>query len=63
MAMANRTTPPSPDTRPGRNPGYAEPQPRDKGDAQQREPRTPPDPEDGGLQQDRDPAPDPDHPQ
>ena len=53
-----KQAPPSPDTRPGKNPGYAEPQPRDREDARDgAKPR--PDPEDGGLAPDRghDPAP------
>ena len=52
MAGRDKTAPPAPDTKPGRNPGYAEPQPRDREDA-----RTPArkrrNPDEGGL--DRDP--------
>lgn len=43
------TAPPAPDPKPGRNPGYAEPQPRDGHEARQPDPRKPPDPDAGGL--------------
>ena len=46
----SKTTPASADPEAGHNPGYAETQPRDKGDTEQREPgprRMTPD--DGGL--------------
>ena len=49
----HRTTPAAPDPAPGRNPGYAEPNPRDRGDARDPRPRKPPDPDAGGL--DREP--------
>jgi len=54
--MARKTTPPAPDPRPGREPGYPEAEPRDREDARQPHPKKPPDPDDGGL--DRDPPPD-----
>jgi hypothetical protein len=54
--MAGKTAPPSPDPKPGRNPGYAEPQPRDRGDAQQA-PKPDKDPEEGGLEREPDPQP------
>lgn len=41
--------PDAPDADPGRQPGYAEPQPRDGSDARQPDPRKPPDPDAGGL--------------
>jgi hypothetical protein len=53
--MSRKTAPPAPDPKSGRNPGYAEPQPRDRGDAQQA-PEPAPEPEEGGLE--RDPEPD-----
>lgn len=34
MTGRDKTAPPAPDPKPGRNPGYAEPQPRDREDAQ-----------------------------
>ena len=49
MAKPGKTTPPAADPKPGRNPGYAEPQPRDGSDARQPDPRKPPDPDAGGL--------------
>ncbi len=56
----DHTTPPSPDPKAGHNPGYAEPQPRDKTDAQQQGGKKDhaPRPDDGGL--DRRPESDPD---
>lgn len=55
--MPDKTAPPAPRTRPGTNPGYAEPQPRDKGDAQQPEPRKPRNPDEGGLGREPDAGP------
>jgi hypothetical protein len=49
MTTPDKTTPPAADPRPARNPGYAEPQPRDGGDARQPDPRKPPNPDAGGL--------------
>lgn len=58
--MTGRTTPPSTDPKPGRNPGYAEPQPRDRDDVRRPEPSKPGNPDDGGLgrkpETDSDPA-------
>lgn len=52
----DKTPPPSADPRPGRNPGYAEPQPRTPGQA--RDPAgSQPDREEGGLH--RQPGTDP----
>jgi len=59
MTTPNKTTPPSPEPKPGRNPGYAEPQPRDPGDARKPDPRKPPNPDEGGLGRDPDSTPDP----
>ena len=53
-----RTTPPAPDPRPGKNPGYAEPQPRDKQDAQRPDPPKPVHPDTGGMERDADADPD-----
>ena len=59
--MSDRTAPPPPatDPRPGRNRGYAEPQPRDAGEARQRHPAPPCNPDEGGMTRDpdADPAP------
>ena len=52
--MPGKSTPPSPDPKAGRSPGYAEPQPRDRGDAQ-RPPEPAEDPEEGGLDREADP--------
>lgn len=52
--MSDRTTPPAADPKPGQNPGYPEPQPRDKGDAQQPAPRKPRNPDEGGMARDPD---------
>ena len=41
--------PGTPDAKPGRRSGYAEPQPRDGGDARQPGPPKPPNPDVGGL--------------
>ena len=49
MGKSGKTTPPAADPRSGRNPGYAEPQPRDGNEARQPDPRKPPDPDAGGL--------------
>ncbi len=51
-----KTTPPAPDPRRGRNPGYAEPQPRDKDDAQRPPAPEKRNPDEGGLDRDPDPA-------
>jgi hypothetical protein len=59
MTRSGKTAPPAPDPKPGRNPGYAEPLPRDKEDAEQPHPRHMPDPDAGGLQRDPAPTPDP----
>ena len=58
VAGPDKTTPPAADPRPGRNPGYPEPQPRDPDDARQPDPRKPRNPDEGGLGRDPDPAPD-----
>jgi hypothetical protein len=58
--MPDKTAPPAPDPKPGRNPGYSEPQPRDGEDARQPHPRKPRNPDDGGLRRDPDEDPSPD---
>jgi len=57
VAGADKQPPRGPDGKPGRAPGYPEPQPRDREDAH-RPQRKPPPPDEGGL--DRKPAPSPD---
>ena len=63
MAAADKTSgktaPPAPDPQAGHNPGYAEPQPRDKHDARQPDPKKPCNPDEGGMQRDPDNAADP----
>ena len=49
MSDRAKTTPPSADPKPGRNPGYAENRPRDREDAQQPVPCQTPNPDRGGL--------------
>ena len=59
MGSPGKSTPPSPDPKPGRNPGYSEPQPRDPEDARQPDPRKPPNPDEGGLGRKPESDPDP----
>jgi hypothetical protein len=50
MADRDKAAPPGrPDPKAGRNPGYAEPQPRDRKDARQPAPKKRKAPDDGGL--------------
>ncbi len=49
MSGDKKRTPGTVDPRPGRNPGYPEPQPQDGEDAQRPKKRKP-DPDEGGLQ-------------
>ena len=49
MTRSGKTTPPASDPRPGHNPGYPEPKPRDREDAQQPHAERKPDPDEGGL--------------
>lgn len=51
-----KTAPPAPDPRPEKHPGYSEPQPRDKEDAQQPVPCKSPNPDEGGMERDPDAA-------
>lgn len=59
MGKPDKTAPPSPDPKSGHNPGYAEPQPRDREDAQKPDPREKPNPDEGGLDRDATTDPDP----
>lgn len=53
MAGPDKKAPPAPDPKPGRNPGYAEPHPRDREDAHQpKPPPRPAQPGEEGLQRD-----------
>jgi hypothetical protein len=54
MSVPTKTTPPAPDPAVDDNPGYAEAQPRDAGDARSPHPEHLRNPDDGGL--DREPA-------
>lgn len=51
MVAREKSAPPAPDPKPGRNPGYAEPQPRDREDAQ-RPAKKRRNPDEGGLGRD-----------
>ncbi|MGH8074634.1 MAG: hypothetical protein ACREO4_11270 [Lysobacter sp.] len=53
----DKSAPPAPDSKAGENPGYAEPEPRDKDDARQPHPRKKPNPDEGGME--REPERDP----
>ncbi len=57
MPRQRKDTPPAPDPKRGRNPGYAEPQPRDKGDARQRPEPKSRNPDEGELERDPDGQP------
>ena len=59
MAKTDNPAPPAADPRRGRNPGYAENQPRDRGDAQQPAAPSQPNPDEPGIRRDPDPPPDP----
>ncbi|MDQ3268863.1 MAG: hypothetical protein M3Q11_01490 [Pseudomonadota bacterium] len=50
--MPDKTAPPAPDPHSGKNPGYAESQPRDKRDVKIDNPRPQPNPDDGGVNRD-----------
>jgi len=50
MANEKNTTPPPTDPRPGHNPGYAEPQPRNGVEARRPDPSKPPNPDAGGME-------------
>jgi hypothetical protein len=53
------STPPAADPRAGRNPGYAETQPRDREDAQKKGPRPGHQPDEPGIERDTTEQPDP----
>lgn len=59
MTAHEKTTPPAPDPKSGHNPGYAEPQPRDREDARQPAPAPRPSPDEPGIARDPDAQPDP----
>jgi len=51
----DRTTTPAADPHPGRNPGYAETQPRDRRDVTRPAPKPAPSPDEPGMTRDPDP--------
>lgn len=53
----HKDTPPAPDPKRGRNPGYAEPQPRDEGDARQPPEPNSRNPDERGPERDTDSEP------
>jgi hypothetical protein len=55
MTPTDKRAPPAPDPRPGHNPGYAEPKPRDRDDAKRPPPDHPDDRDDNNR--DREQAP------
>jgi hypothetical protein len=57
MTKRDRTTPPAADPRSGRNPGYAETRPRDRGDVTRPAPEPAPSPDEPGMTRDPDPSP------
>ena len=58
MSMRRKKdTPPAPDPEHGRNPGYAEPQPRDKDDARQPPEPKSRNPDEGSVERDPDRQP------
>ena len=59
MSPTQKDTPPAADPRAGRNPGYAETHPRDKGDAQQKAPKPGNQPDEPGIDRDTDEQADP----
>lgn len=59
MPKRDKTTPPIADPKRGRNPGYAEKQPRDREDAQQPASPSRPSPDEPGIGHDPDAQPDP----
>lgn len=59
MADPKRTTPPAADPRAGRNPGYAENNPRDKEDAHAKAPKPGNQPDEPGIDRDTDEQADP----
>jgi len=58
MSKSGKTAPPASDPKPGRNPGYAETEPRDREDAHEPKRRKEPHPDDGGLDRKTGPEPD-----
>ena len=62
MPQSGKSAPPAADPKPGRNPGYAETEPRDHGDAHYPKRRDKPNPDEGGLDRDAETGPEPDEP-
>lgn len=60
MQQSGKTTPPASDPKSGRNPGYAETEPRDREDAHHPKRREKPNPDDGGLDREAESGPEPD---
>jgi hypothetical protein len=60
MARSGKTAPPAPDPRPGHNPGYSEPRPRDREDAHYPPRREKPNPDEGGMDREPETGPEPD---
>ncbi|HSR64894.1 MAG TPA: hypothetical protein VLM17_04730 [Xanthomonadaceae bacterium] len=60
MGKRDEGRPPAPDPRRGKNPGYAEPRPKNREEARQPVARKPaPSPDEPGMRRDPDPPPDP----
>jgi len=57
--QSRKTTPPAADPRAGKNPGYAETHPRDRGDAHVQVEPSRPNPDEPGIDRDTDDQPDP----
>jgi len=57
---SGKTAPPASDPKSGRNPGYAETEPRDREDAHEPKQRKKPHPDDGGLDREPESGPKPD---
>ncbi|MDR0182684.1 hypothetical protein [Lysobacter arvi] len=62
MPVSGKTTPPASDPRSGRNPGYAETEPRDREDAHYPKRRDKPNPDEGAIDRDLETGPEPDAP-
>jgi hypothetical protein len=60
MSKSGKSAPPAADPKPGRNPGYAETEPRDREDAHSPKRRDKPHPDDGGLDRKPETGPEPD---
>lgn len=60
MSKSGKTAPPASDPKSGRNPGYAETEPRDREDAHEPKRRRESHPDDGGLDREPESGPEPD---